>query len=191
MLVPTTPTTRDRFDDIADDTSRVGAHRAYNPRIRWGVILAWSLVATLLIVAAGVIAMMFATGRFDPAPTATSEATSAAPVAPEIDTSIPIVVLNASGDEAQSETVSGELVAAGWSSGDITTAPANEDDFPETTVYYASAEDEAAARGVAETVLGGARVELSEAYQPQDDSGTDEDESALRQLVVVIGIDRL
>ena len=55
-------------------------------------------------------------------------------------------------------------------------------DFPETTVYYYLPTDEAAAAGLAE-VIGGAKLEQSDVYQPADDPEA-------RQLTVVIGLDR-
>ena len=82
------------------------------------------------------------------------------------------------------------LVTAGWSSDQVNASEAGTTDFAETTVYYAFPDDEAAAAGIAD-LLGGARIEQSDFYQPVDDTATEDvDESQSSQLTVVIGLDR-
>lgn len=179
-----TPPATDRFDAITAGRGRVGAHRAENPRLISRALLFWSAVATVVLVAAGIFGTLVATGRiaFDspPAPTTTSSP-AADPVA-AIDTSYSVLVLNATTQGGLAGTVRDEVIAAGWSSDAVEAGDAAASDFPATTVYFPFDDAEAAARGLAEA-LGGAEVAFSDAYQPADDD-------QLRQLVVVVGIDR-
>ncbi|MFI8631370.1 LytR C-terminal domain-containing protein [Microbacterium sp. NPDC077663] len=179
---------KDRFDDVPRHPARVGAHRAENPRLRVGVIVLWSVVATVAIVAAGVLSTMFATGRLDFAPRPESTSTSQV-VAPQIDTSYQVLVLNATPDAALGEAVRSDVIAAGWAEADVEESNASSDDFPTTTVYYGTAADEAAARGLADAI-GGAEVSLDDTYQvvapPETASAGGEPRS---QLVVVVGVD--
>lgn len=181
--MPKTPPPKDRFDDLPADHGRVGAHRAENPRLRGGVVLLWSAVATVVLVAFGVFGTMLATGRITMFPTPEPTATVAPVVDPVLDTSFKVTILNATPQDGLAGAMSDTLVAAGWLADDITAGAAGSQDFPTTTVYYSDAADEAAARGLAEAI-GGAEVELSDAYK---DLWGDE---AVQQLVVVIGLDR-
>lgn len=181
---------KDRFDDLPADHGRIGAHRAENPRIRGGLVLLWSAVATVVLVAVGVFGTMVATGRIElfPAPTPTPVVIPTAE--PVVDTSFSVLVLNATPESGLAGQVRDEVIAAGWSADAVLGSEAGSDDFATTTVYYASAADEGAARGLA-AVIGGAEVVLTDAYQPADDPDTtDVDESATKQLVIVIGLDR-
>lgn len=188
--MPKAPPVRDRFDDIAEDKARIGVHRAYNPTLGWGRILVWSLVGFVLLTGAGILATYILTDRFAPSSTAPAAPVAESTVPGVIDTSYPVLVLNATPQEGLAGVVRDELVAAGWTAEQITDGGAGSTDFEYTTVYYANPEDQAAARGIAENVLGGARVEMTEAYAQADDPATPEDESAGSQLVVVIGLDR-
>ncbi|MCT9821096.1 LytR C-terminal domain-containing protein [Microbacterium sp. W1N] len=187
--MPHTPAAPDRFDDLPADSARVGAHRAENPRIRAGVVLVWTIVSIVVLVTAGIVGTLLATGKIALAP---SPAVSVAPspnVDPVVDPSYPVLVLNATTRDGLAGQVREQLVGAGWAAGDVTAGEAGSQDFAHTTVYYSNDADQAAALGVAE-VLGGARTEQSEAYVPADDPNTgDVDESQAKQLVVVIGAD--
>lgn len=179
--MPNHPT--DRFDELPPDAGRVGAHRAEQPRMRRSRIVLWAAVATVVLVVVGILGIMWAGGRFAAAPGSTTAPTGGATAEPVVDTSYTVVVLNATPQEGLSGSVSADIIAAGWLADDVTAGDAGSHDFAETTVFYANAEDEGPARGLAQAI-GGADVELSEAYQ---DAG-DED---LSQLVVVIGADRV
>lgn len=190
--MPKTTYPKDRFDDLPADVARIGVHRAENPRMRVGVIVMWSAIATIVLVAVGVFGTLLATGRIPlggdegPAPVADAPA-----VEPVVDTSYSVLVLNATGEPGLAGATSDTIIAAGWSAEDIIAGEAGSEDFPTTTVYYPTAADEAAARGLAEAI-GGAEVALNDSYQPTDDPETaDVDESAANQLVVVIGLDRV
>lgn len=178
---------RDRFDDLPADRRRVGAHRAEQPRLRGGLILLWSVVAVVVIVSVGIVATLSVTGRLGgigAEPTATSQV-----VAPAVDTSYPVLVLNATDESGLGETVRQQLLEAGWAESYVEASNASANDFPTTTVYYGAEADEAAARGLAD-VIGGADVELDDTYQvvtePSEESG---DADAPTQLVVIVGLD--
>jgi hypothetical protein len=182
---------RDRFDDLPADSGRVGAHRAENPRMRGWVVFLWAVLATIVLVAVGIFGTLIASGRIVLFPTPTPTPTPVATVEPVVDTSYTVLVLNATPESGLATQVKDQIVAAGWSADTVFASEAGTTDFAETTVYYAFPGDEAAAKGLAETVLGGAQVAQSDVYQPQDDPDTpDVDESQAKQLVVVIGLDR-
>lgn len=188
--MPTTPPPKDRFDDLPADHGRIGAHRAENPRLRGGVVLLWSVIATILLIGLGVFGTMIATGRITLFPTP-EPTVSVAPVAePVVDTSYTVTVLNATPQRGLAGSMRDTVIAAGWPADAVLDGDAGSEDFPTTTIYYATPADEGAARGLAQ-VIGGADVQLNAAYQPVDDPNTtDVDESAVKQLVIVIGLDR-
>ncbi len=189
--MPKTTFPKDRFDDLAEDSGRIGAHRAENPRMKPGVVLLWAGLATVVLIAVGIFATLLASGRIQLAPDPAPSATPIPSVAPVVDTSYAVLVLNATPEEGLATRVKDEIVLAGWSADQVTASGAGTTDFPETTVYYAFPDDLPAALGLADEVLGGARVEQSDVYQPDDDPNTaDVDESQSRQLTVVIGLDR-
>lgn len=181
---------RDRFDELAPDLRRVGSHRAENPRIHALPVLLWSIGAVIVLTAVGVFISMIGSGRVVLFPPAAPTPTPEAVVAPIIDTSYPVLILNATGERGSATAAKDLLVAAGWPPESVLPGQAGSE-FPTTTVYYPLPEDEAAALGVAE-VIGGGSVERSAAYLPADDPTTvDVDESAVKQLTVVLGRDRV
>jgi len=180
--------TTDRFDDLPARSARVGAHRAEAPRLRVGVIVLWSIVATVAIVAAGVFGTLYATGRLEaaPAPAATR---GAGVVAPRVDTSYQVLVLNATKENGLGAKVRDDVIAAGWAAADVEASNASSNDFPTTTVYYGKAGDEAAARGLADAI-GGADVSLDDTYQVvAPPETTDAGGTSRPQLVIVVGLD--
>lgn len=182
---------RDRFDDVADNRARVGAHRAENPHMRGWVVFLWAAVATVVLVVVGIFGTLVASGRVTLFPTAIPTLAPIATATPVIDTSYAVIVLNATPAAGLATTVKDRIVAAGWSADAVTAGQAGSQDFPTTTVYYAFPQDEGAARGLAD-VIGGAQIAQDDAYQPIDDENTpDEDESEAEQLAVVIGLDRV
>lgn len=188
--MPKTSPTKDRFDDLPADHGRVGAHRAENPRIRGGLVLLWSVIATVVLVALGVFGTMLATGRISLAPSPEPTVSVVPTAEPVIDTSFSVLVLNATPQSGLAAATRDAVIAAGWAADSVIDSDAATEDFPETTIYYAFPEDEDAASGLAQAI-GGAVVQLSDAYQPADDPDTaDVDESAAKQLVIVLGLDR-
>lgn len=168
---------RDRFDDIPRQPARIGAHRAENPRMRAGVVLLWSALAAVVLFGAGVIGFLVVSQQPgilpdpDPAPT----------TAAVVDPSYEVLILNGTATQGLETTAEEELVAAGWNGDDVSASASNTTDFPETTVYYAAPEHEAAAAGVAEA-LGGARLEQSDVYVS---------DPAAKMVTVVLGLDRV
>lgn len=188
--MPKTPPPKDRFDDLPAEHGRIGAHRAENPRMRGSVVLAWSAVATIVLVTVGVFGTMIATGRITLFPEPAVSATALPPAEAVVDTSYSVYVINATSQPGLAGTVANQVIAAGWNSENVYPTESESEDFEVTTVYYATSADEGAARGLAQAI-GGAAVELNASYQPVDDPNTtDVDESAVTQLVVVIGADR-
>lgn len=188
--MPKTSPTKDRFDDLPADHGRIGAHRAENPRIRGGLVLVWSVIATVVLVALGVFGTMLATGRISLTPTPEPTVSVVPTAEPVIDTSYSVVVLNATSQNGLAGAMRDTVIAAGWPADSVIDGDAGSNDFPQTTIYYAFPQDEGAARGLAQAI-GGAVVQLSDAYQPADDPNTaDVDESVVKQLVIVIGLDR-
>lgn len=187
--MPQSPPPTDRFDDLPEH-GRIGAHRAENPRMRGGLVLLWSAVATIVLVALGVFGTMIATGRITLFPTPEPTVSVAPTADPVIDTAYTVTVLNATPQRGLAASVRDTVIAAGWPADSVIDGDAGSEDFATTTVYYATAADEGAARGLAQAI-GGADVQLNAAYQPVDDPNTaDVDESAVKLLVIVIGLDR-
>ncbi|MCR2826859.1 LytR C-terminal domain-containing protein, partial [Microbacterium sp. zg.Y909] len=172
-----------RFDQLPAGSGRTGAHRAENPHMRGWVVLLWAALATVVLVAAGIFATLVLTGRvtLSPAP----EPTVAAPtvVAPELDTTYDVLVLNATPETGLAARTRDDIIAAGWSADLVIAGDAGSEDFPTTTVYYPLPSDEPAALALAE-VIGGAEVVQSDVYQPVDAPDS-------RQLAVVLGLDRV
>lgn len=189
-MVPQTSPTKDRFDELAADHGRIGAHRAENPRMRGGLVLLWAALATIVLVGLGIFGAMLANGHITLFPTPTPTVSVAPTAAPVVDTSYTVTVLNATPQHGLAATVRQQVIAAGWAPDAVTDGAAGSENFATTTVYYATAADEGPARGLAQAI-GGADVQLNAAYQPEDDPNTtDVDESAVKQLVIVIGLDR-
>lgn len=185
-----TPPPKDRFDDLPAEHGRIGAHRAENPRMRGGVVLLWSVIATVVLVSLGVFGSMIATGRITLFPTPEPTVSVAPTAEPVLDTSYAVTVLNATPQRGLAAAMRDTVIAAGWPADSVLDGDAGSEDFPTTTVYYATPADEGAARGLAQAI-GGADVQLNDVYQPVDDPDTtDVDESATKQLVIVIGLDR-
>lgn len=187
--MPRTTYPRDRFDEIEDESGRVGAHRAENPRMRGGVVFLWAAVATVVLIAAGIFGTLVISGRIDltaePAPTL-----SEVPVVePVVDPTYEVLVINATPQSGLATQVADTIITAGWPQELVTAGGASgSTDFPVTTVYYPLEGDEAAARGLAD-VIGGAAVAQDDQYAQADDPETERDES--RMLTVVLGLDRV
>lgn len=159
--------------------------------MRGWVVFLWAAVATIVLVVVGIFGTLVASGRVTLFPTAAPTPIPIATVAPVIDTAYAVIVLNATPAAGLATTMKDQIVAAGWSADVVTAGQAGSQDFPTTTVYYAFAEDEGAARGLAD-VVGGAEIAQDAVYQPLDDADTpDVDESQAKQLAVVIGLDRV
>ena len=149
--------------------------------MRGWVVLLWAVLATIVLIAVGIFGTLIASGRItlvpEPVPVVTPEET----VAPVVDFSYSVVILNATPEDGLATQMKDVVVAAGWPIDNVLASEAGSDDFPETTVYYLTPEDEAAAAGLA-GVIGGAKIAQSDVYQPADPES--------KQLTIVIGLDR-
>ncbi|WP_061682328.1 LytR C-terminal domain-containing protein [Microbacterium laevaniformans] len=181
--MPSTPPQQDRFDDLALEGGRIGAHRAENPRLRGGIVVLWSVITIVVLVALGIFGTLIATGRVTLFPTPSATPTTISTAEPVVDTSYPVTVLNATTQSGLAGSLAQTIVGAGWSPDSVTAGDASSKDFPTTTVFYSDPAEEGAARGLAQ-VIGGAAVTLSDAYK-----GLASGDGA-KLLVVVIGADR-
>ena len=157
--------------------------------MRGGVVFFWAALATVILIAVGIFAMFVVSGRIVLFPEPTPEPTPTVTVDPLVDTSYSVLILNATPETGLATQLKDQLIAAGWVPDTVLAGQAGTDDFPETTVYYATDADYAAALGLA-NVIGGAAVAQSDIYQPTDDPATEVDEGATKQLTIVIGLDR-
>lgn len=168
---------RDRFDSIPHGIDRVGAHRAPARRGAKWIRFGWAALATVVLAGIGIAGVMIFNDRLNvgsapsaaetPEPTATAEPT----IAPDLK----VTVLNGT-TTAGLAAKAAEMLQAGGVPVDAT-ANASASDLTETVVYYATADLEGAARGVA-GVLPEAEVRLSETFAA---TGT--------PLVLVLGSD--
>lgn len=167
---------RDRFDTIPHGMERVGAHRAPQRRgARW-IAFGWAALATVVLTGLGITWVVVANDRLDfseatPSQPATPVATAEPTIAPDV----PVTVLNGTDTSGLAATASDALTAAGVPVG--AAANASENDIKETVVYYATADLEGAARGVAQAIAG-AEVRLDAKF---GEIGT--------PLVLVVGAD--
>jgi hypothetical protein len=195
-------TPNDRFDSLPHSVDRVGAHRGPAKKGRGWIVLAWAFGATVLLVGAGVAVLFLQNDKLDfavpgaasseapPAASATPSATpeptetavaeppaeTVAPV-PEatVDPNLSVTVLNGTPGTGVAAAVGDTLSNAGWTVND--TGDADSEDVAITTVYYADAALESAARGIVAS-LPGAEIRLSDAFSGGADS-----------LTVVVGND--
>ncbi|MFN3948755.1 LytR C-terminal domain-containing protein [Microbacterium sp.] len=182
---------RDRFDDLPDATGRIGAHRAEPTRLRGWIVFLWAAIATLVLIIAGIFGTLVLSGRISlGADDASAPTFSASPTTPAvIDTSYTVVVLNGTAEDGLAASLREQVIAAGWADDTVETGNSDTTDFAQTTVYYLRDTDRAAAEGLAQTI-GGAQIAQSDFLQPTDDPNTPDDESDVKRLVVVIGLDR-
>lgn len=150
--------------------------------MRGWVVLLWAAIATVVLVAVGIFGTLVVTGRVTLSPTPGVTVAPAPVVAPVLDTTYDVLVLNATPQAGLASRTRDEIIAAGWSDDLVLAGDAGSEDFATTTVYYPFPDDEAAALALAD-VIGGAAVAQSEVYQPLDDPEA-------RQLAVVLGLDR-
>lgn len=149
---------KDRFDDIPDDLTRVGAHRAPAPRSRGWIGLAWAAAATVVLVAGGLFGLSMlnpdlgitipGTGGTSTAqdPDAGSGETPAV-VEPALDPEVAITVLNGTATAGLATAVGDSLEEKGWGGAALgigSRANAASDDVATTQIYFSDAAHEAA-----------------------------------------------
>ncbi|WP_228479908.1 LytR C-terminal domain-containing protein [Microbacterium abyssi] len=174
---------RDRFDDIRHTSGRVGAHRAEQPGMNGWVVLLWSFVAALVLIVVGIFVALVMMGRITLFPAAEEVITPAPVQTGVVDTSYSVLVLNATPEEGLDVQLRDTLINAQWPAELINYGDAGSQNFADTTVYYVSDADQDAALGLA-NLIGGAQVEQSDFY-------ADPNAPEQKQLVVIIGLDRV
>ncbi|MDY7541368.1 MULTISPECIES: LytR C-terminal domain-containing protein [unclassified Cryobacterium] len=184
-MPPTYP--KDRFDHLPHSLERVGAHRAPGKKGRHWVAFWWALGATAVLIGLGVFGMASLSNKLNIAipglssssATDTTTATDVASAVPTavatVDPSLTVTVLNGTKGAGVAKAAGDLLSKAGWTVGALSNA--STEDVTKTTVYYADATLEGAARGVAAS-LPGSTVLLANDFAT---SGAD--------LTVVVGAD--
>ena len=160
---------KDRFDDLPHHLDRVGAHRAPPKKGRRWVAIWWLLGATAVLITIGAIGLSVLNNRLDftiPGIEAVIDdvtpADAVVPTAePTTDPSASVTVLNGTPGTGVAASVGELLTGAGWAV--ATTSNADTEDVVTTTVYYADAAQEGAARGVA-ALLPGSDILLSDVF---------------------------
>ncbi|WP_411720715.1 LytR C-terminal domain-containing protein [Mycetocola sp.] len=179
---------KDRFDEVPADLKRVGAHRAPVPPGRGWLLFLWAALATVVLVAAGIVGLTLLGDRVNfvenstPAASAPQSTEAPTPVA-TIDPDSMVTVLNGTGRRGLATEAIEKLNAAGWTQS-ITPGNASVTDVETTTVYYEDPSQEGAARGLAEG-LGVGSIQLSTQFQIPVEEG----EEPVLQLTVVLGAD--
>lgn len=148
---------KDRFDDVPSDVQRVGAHRSPHRRGRGWIGFAWAVLATLVLVGLGAIAIFSINGTlengllpFSGTPSQTPTSTPTPSVTPTVDPSLTVVVLNGTPTQGLAGEVSTALQSQGWTVADP--ANASQQDIANTVVYYSGPQHEAAALGLMEAL---------------------------------------
>lgn len=150
--------------------------------MRGWVVFFWAALATIVLVALGIFGTLLVSGRVVLFPTPEPTVAPLPVVTPIVDTTYEVLVLNATPEAGLATQMKDTVVAAGWAEDTVLASEAGTTDFAETTIYYYLPTDEAAAAGLAE-VIGGAKLEQSDVYQPADNPEA-------KQLAIVIGLDR-
>lgn len=163
---------KDRFDSVPDDLLRTGAHRAPAAKGRAWFAFAWAVLATVVLVGAGLFALAVTDGKvklpFDSSATATASPTPSATPTPQatLNPTIPITVLNGTTTNGLANAVGDNLVAQGWGGASVdigARADASTSDIKKTVVYYSDAANESAARALVLALKVGT-IQLSTAY---------------------------
>lgn len=147
---------RDRFDRVPETLARVGAHRAPRRRGRGWVTFGWAALATVVLVAVGVLGLTQIDRQV-----ADTGATAAPVVTATVDPKLDVVVLNATTTAGLAAGASRKATADGWKV--TSTANADSTNVARTTVYYTTASQAGAAAGLAKS-LGVTRTVLSKKF---------------------------
>lgn len=177
---------KDRFDAIPEDLNRVGAHRAPRPKGRGWIGVGWAVLATVVLIGAGVFGLSLVNGSisFHGTPGSNSASASASAsktptptptptVVPTIDPALTVNVLNGTSTEGLAQAAGAKLTAAGIKVGAL--ANADKTDLTQTIAYYSDPKNAGAALGVAQQLPGATTAET------QDYAGTGAD------ITVVLG----
>ncbi|RFA09957.1 hypothetical protein B7R54_12655 [Subtercola boreus] len=161
----------DSFDNLPADVVRRGVHRGPRPRGRGWITFAWAALATGVLVGAGALGLnLINTDLSGSDSSSAGGAVSSDPatvtptptVVPTVDPAIPVTILNGTDVSGLATRAGGQATDAGWSVS--TEANASATDVTTSTVFYSGADDEGAAKGLAES-LGGIAVAVSDQYE--------------------------
>ncbi|UTT61497.1 LytR C-terminal domain-containing protein [Microcella humidisoli] len=170
--------TPDRFDEVSDSLSRVGAHRAAPARGRAWIVVAWAALASGALIVAGLYGLSLISDRVtfelpglgtaEPMPTPTETPSAPPTVEPitdpalaELPAGFTITVLNGTEVDGLGRAARDLLTPPGWRVGTVTSAA--QSDLAETVVYYSDPTLEGVAAGMVE-LLGAGVWELSDAF---------------------------
>jgi hypothetical protein len=171
---------RDQFDDLPDDLTRVGAHRAPAKKGRGWLALLWAVLATVVLIAGGLFGLSRLDPRFSldlpifavetptptPTPTPTAEPVTDAVAFkkdnPDLWKGLTISVLNGTPTAGLANVAADQIHDVKWP--DPARANASTRNIEETTIYYNGEEYEGVARGIAELLGVPGQIELSEAF---------------------------
>jgi LytR cell envelope-related transcriptional attenuator len=166
----------DQFDNLPDDLERVGAHRGPKVRGRGWIGFAWALLATGVLVVAGLFVLSQLDNQFTfrfpgatastptPKPTV-SHTPSIQPITDPLSIKsrkITVTVLNGTAVVGLQNQAGTRLAKAHWTVGSRALASVNT--VKETVVYYSLAANQDVAEGVA-LALGTTAVRQSDVYQ--------------------------
>ncbi len=140
----------DRFDQVPEDLTRVGAHRAPARPHRALITFAWAALATGALVGAGVLGLQnIEVGVGTPEATTPAAATPAGP-APTVDPEAVVVGVDAPPRSGRAAAAPATPRAAGGRGG--STANADVQTIKSSAVYYSAAGQLGAARGLARSL---------------------------------------
>ncbi|MEO6504492.1 MAG: LytR C-terminal domain-containing protein [Terrimesophilobacter sp.] len=163
----------DRFDELPDDLLRRGAHRAPPRKGRGWIAVLWAVVATMVLVAGGLMVLSLITNRGNPfssqyvsTPSASATSSSTPTAEAKLDPDIPLTILNGTTIAQLANRVGDTLVAKGWggaAEGVGSRLNASEHNVEKTVVYYSDPANEGAARALVASLKVG-EVRLSNDY---------------------------
>ncbi|MEA9987045.1 MULTISPECIES: LytR C-terminal domain-containing protein [Subtercola] len=169
--MPTEP--QDSFDRAVFDGPRRGVHRGPKPRGRGWVTFAWAALATGVLVGLGVVGLFAINNKInfvgtsggDSSAVASDAVTPTPTVEPTTNAAAKVTILNGTTVAGLATRAGTQATTAGWAVG--AEANASTTDITASTVYYADAGNEGAAKGLA-AALGGIAVQQSTQFQGAD-----------------------
>ncbi len=138
----------DRFDQPTPHTQRVGAHRAPDRKYRRLKYVAWSALAAAVLAGVGIGAVVVLDNGVFTAADDTTHVVST--VAPSVDPSVPITVLNGTPTDTLDNSAAAVLTKAGFTVAASTNA--SQSNLTQSVVYYSAPNYLAVARAAADTL---------------------------------------
>ena len=164
----------DQFDNLPDSLDRVGAHRGPKIKGRGWIVFAWAVLATVVLVGAGLFVLQTVSGPgFTGSVAEPSDTPSASPtpvITPITDPTtlavkkrhITITVLNGTTTQDLQSKAAKKLKTDKWK---VTSSSlASVSDFKKTVVYYSDKANQDVALGIAQA-LGFKTVQFTDVYK--------------------------